>query len=322
MTPVIYTPRFLNHISSPETAERAEQSYEYLKSHSVSEFVEPKQFDEKYIKAVHSSSYIRQLKMDAEYKTDLYQNACISAFGCLTAGELVSQEQTKTAMVLNRPPGHHTYKDYGGGFCYLNNVAILARYLQKHGMEKIMILDWDAHHGNGTESIFYDDPSVLFCSIHQSPLYPGTGKLMDTGVDEGLGYTINLPVVPETGHDTYIKLFKEIIVPVGKEFNPDIVLISSGLDSHYNDPLTDLTLSDRSYYDMTRCVKRLISDKIITVLEGGYNIENVKRSNHEIYLALSGKPSESEAIQYIPETDTMKYMVKQYKESIAGFWNI
>lgn len=324
MTTVVYTPDFLKHRGNPEVSARAECTYKYFKMQGIQDFIEPHEFPEKYMKQVHTLKYLTSMKnnSNAFFETGLFQNATVSASGCLTAGEILLKNDDKTAMVLNRPPGHHTHPDYGGGFCYLNNVAILAKYFQDHNHKKVMIIDWDAHHGDGTADIFYDDPNTLFCSIHQMPLYPGSGNYTEMGVKEGLGYTVNVPVPPDTGHATYIKIFKDIIVPIGNDFKPDVVLISSGLDSHNNDPLSSLTLSDRSYYDMTRCVKKLICDKIVTVLEGGYNIKNVVRSNYEIYSALSGIESKNEAIQHLPETDSMQYGITRTKHALSEYWNI
>ena len=177
----------------------------------------------------------------------------------------------------------------GGGFCYLNNAAILAKFLQEHGKRKIMIIDWDAHHGDGTESIFYEDSSVLYTSIHQSPLYPGTGKVTDTGAGDGEGFTINIPVPARTGHDTYRKIFEKIIIPAGRVFSPDAVIISAGQDSHLGDPLTDLNLRTGSYHVMTRMILEKISTQVISVLEGGYNIENLSAANYAIVCALRGE---------------------------------
>jgi len=290
-TGIIYTPLFQDHENYPECSDRVRVSAEYLMGKDIDTFTEPRIFDDFWIKQVHTPEYLNEIVTTGsiEYTDIKYENALQSAFGCLTAGEMLLNGEIENGFVLNRPPGHHTYANRGGGFCFLNNAAILSRYLQGHGMEKIMIIDWDAHHGNGTESIFYEDPSALFSSIHQSPLYPGTGKVGDIGKGPGEGYTINIPVPPETGHDSYMQIFSEIIIPAGKKFKPDAVVISAGQDSHRNDPITDLALCAASYHSMTRQILEEISPNVIGVLEGGYNLDTLPVSIYAIVMALMGK---------------------------------
>lgn len=292
-TGIIYTMDFQNHQNYPEQPDRAIKTAEYLRNQGIPEFIVPKIFDERYIRSVHSEPYLESVKEipGIDEVDNIFSNSLLSAYGCLTAGDLLVNGAIDNAFVLNRPPGHHTYADSGGGFCYLNNAAILTRYLQDHGKRKVMIIDWDAHHGNGTESIFYEDPSVLYTSIHQSPLYPGTGKVTDTGMGDGEGFTINIPVPAGTGHDTYRGIFERIIIPAGKEFKPDAVVISAGQDSHAGDPLTDLELCSGSYHMMTRMILEEISSQAIAVLEGGYNLDNLVKANYAIVCALRGEES-------------------------------
>lgn len=299
-TGIIYTPQFQNHQNYPECPDRVTMTAEYFQERGITGFIEPRIYEEKYVEAVHTAPYLSDLKAIGEVEgVDVaYADALLSAYGCITAGDMLMNGDLENAFVLNRPPGHHAYARKGGGFCYLNNAAILARYLQSRGMERIMIIDWDAHHGNGTESIFYDDPTVLYSSIHQHPLYPGTGKVTDTGTGAGEGYTVNVPVPPGTGHDTYIEIINTILIPVGKKFRPDAVIISAGQDSHDEDPLTDLRLSTGSYYVMTRMILDEICSKTIAVLEGGYNLENLPWANYAIAAALRGEenPFEVESV--------------------------
>ena len=289
-TGIIYTPAFRNHQNYPECSDRVSKTAEYFCSRGITTFIEPKEVGEEYIQSVHTTPYLQNLKDIGEIEgiEITYTDALQSAFGCMTAGELVLNKDIDNAFVLNRPPGHHAYSGKGGGFCYLNNAAIITRYLQGNGINRVMIIDWDAHHGNGTEAIFYEDPSVLYTSIHQSPLYPGTGKVNDSGIGDGEGFNVNIPVPAGTGHDTYMDIFEEILIPAGKNFRPDAIVISAGQDSHENDPLTDLRLSSGSYHEMTWMVRKEISSKIISVLEGGYNLENLPLANYAIVASLLG----------------------------------
>ncbi len=293
VTGIIYTPDFQNHQNYPEQPDRVFKTAEYLRHQGITEFIAPKIFDEHYIRSVHTDPYLESVKETEgiDEVDNIYSNSLLSAYGSLTAGELLVTGAIDNAFVLNRPPGHHTYADRGGGFCYLNNAAILTRYLQDQGKRKVMIIDWDAHHGNGTESVFYEDSSVLYTSIHQSPLYPGTGKVIDTGTGDGEGFTINIPVPPGTGHDTYRGIFERIIIPAGKGFKPDVVIISAGQDSHAGDLLTDLELCSGSYHMMTRMILEEISSQAIAVLEGGYNLDNLVKANYAIVCALRGEES-------------------------------
>lgn len=320
-TGIIYTPLFQNHENYPECPDRVKVSADYLKEMGFGTFIEPRVFDDDWIKQVHTPDYLESLITTGfvEYTDIDYENAKRSAFGCLTAGEMLLGGEIQNGFVLNRPPGHHTYANRGGGFCFLNNAAILSRYLQAKGMEKIMIVDWDAHHGNGTESIFYKDPSVLFTSIHQSPLYPGTGKIGDIGKGKGKEYTINIPVPSKTGHDSYMEIFSEIIVPAGKRFKPDAVVISAGQDSHVNDPITSLSLCAASYHSMTRQILEGISPHVIGVLEGGYNLQTLPNSIYAIITALMGKGYSGE-VERVDKPGGMLEIIHKVKKAHPIWW--
>jgi acetoin utilization deacetylase AcuC-like enzyme len=169
------------------------------------------------------------------------------------------------------------------GFCLFNNVAVLARYLQQHhGLGHILIVDWDVHHGNGTQHIFEDDPSVLYFSIHQYPFYPGTGASAETGHGPGQGFTLNVPLPAGTGDETYIAAFEQQLLPRALEYRPDCVLISAGFDAHYADPLGQMQVTEEGYRRLTQVVKEIAATccqhRLISVLEGGYNLEALGHS--------------------------------------------
>jgi len=184
-------------------------------------------------------------------------------------------------MVLARPPGHHATVDEAMGFCLLNTVAIAAARARARGVERIAIIDWDVHHGNGTQDIFYDSGSVLYCSLHQSPLYPGTGATEETGTGEGVGTTLNVPLPPRTGGEVFLAAFHERIAPAIDAFAPGLLLVSAGYDAHRDDPIGGLRLPDESFRALMRdavaFADRLCDGRLGVVLEGGYDVDALAR---------------------------------------------
>ena len=180
-----------------------------------------------------------------------------------------------------RPPGHHAEPATPMGFCLFNTVAIAAQSALSQGAERVLILDWDVHHGNGTNDIFHKRDDVLYASIHQSPLYPGTGPLQDVGSGPGKGFTLNLPVPPGSGEHTFVSLVQHVVAPAAREFGPQLVLVSAGYDAHADDPLAECALEDSSYGALAACVRELaaeLSAPVGVVLEGGYALGALARS--------------------------------------------
>jgi acetoin utilization deacetylase AcuC-like enzyme len=175
-----------------------------------------------------------------------------------------------------RPPGHHAERDRAMGFCLFNNVAVAAAHaIESLAVERVLVLDWDVHHGNGTEAIFYDSAQVLYASIHQSPLYPGTGAIGDTGSGEGEGFTVNLPVPPGSGPDEFLSLVQQVVAPIAREWRPGLICISAGYDAHRDDPLANCELDEAAYADMAATVRELgaeLGAPILVGLEGGYEL--------------------------------------------------
>lgn len=243
------------------------------------------------VQANHGGDYIREVDsmaqsgggaMDADtvISPQSYEAALHAAGACTQAVDAVLSEKATNAFCLNRPPGHHARPHQAMGFCLFNTIAIGARHaMLKHGLDRVFIFDWDVHHGNGTQESFYDDPSVFFCSIHQSPLYPGTGMPGETGRDEGIGYTLNLPVASGSTWSAYESLLKEEVIPAMQDFQPQLILISAGFDAHRRDPLAGVMLEDEDFRSMANLIfevaDNLCDGKVIAVLEGGYDLEGL-----------------------------------------------
>jgi acetoin utilization deacetylase AcuC-like enzyme len=207
-----------------------------------------------------------------------YEAALRAAGAPLTAIDAVMSGEVDNAYCLVRPPGHHAEADEALGFCLFNNVAVGARYaIEHHGLERVLIVDFDVHHGNGTQNIFYSDPRVLYFSIHQAPFYPGTGLSGERGEGAGLGTTINIPLPAGCGYETYEPLFRQVLAPAADRFQPQLILVSAGFDAHWKDPLGDMNLSTAGFSKLIGILldlaRILCEGRLIMVQEGGYDIQ-------------------------------------------------
>ncbi len=219
--------------------------------------------------------------------------ARLAAGSVLSAVDAVFARQVPNAFCLVRPPGHHASAATGMGFCLFNNVAVAARYArQKYAADRVLIVDWDVHHGNGTQDIFYNDGHVLFFSTHQSPWYPGTGAHDEKGEGAGAGKTINCPFPAGSGHAEIAGAFREQLLPAATAFQPDLVLISAGFDSRINDPLGRFLLTDTDFRELTALLLELAgkfcNGRLVSVLEGGYNLEGLALASEAHVRALMG----------------------------------
>jgi acetoin utilization deacetylase AcuC-like enzyme len=217
---------------------------------------------------------------DTEIDARSWDVAVRAVGGVLNAVDSVMEGYTRNAFCVVRPPGHHATSNRGMGFCVLNNIALAARYAQRHhGLERALIVDWDVHHGNGTQDIFYTDPSVFFFSTHQWPLYPGTGCANETGAGAGKGTTMNFPFPAGSGRAEILGAVENSLMPAADRFRPDLILISAGFDSRIGDPLGNFTLTDQDFTGLTLRVMELADrhagGRVVSILEGGYNLEGL-----------------------------------------------
>lgn len=280
----------------PERKERIIPLKEALEKLDYVKFEKPILLNEEEISLVHSPEYIKEFKeaskrnpyfhtTDCPLCKDTFKAALISASGAVTACNLIMEGEKKAVFSILRPPGHHARRNQAMGFCYFNNIAIAASYLlKKFGLKRIAIIDWDAHHGNGTQEIFYETSSVYYTSMHGHPLitYPGTGFQEETGKGEGKGFTLNFPLFPEVNDEEYLRIFKEKLIPALESYNPEFCLVSCGFDSHKEDPLVpNMSLSDETFEELFKetieFAKSKFNGRVVFILEGGYNSETVKR---------------------------------------------
>jgi len=222
-----------------------------------------------------------RLDADTTISMQSFDASLFAAGGAVSGVDAVMTGEADNAFVVARPPGHHATAERPMGFCLFNNVAVAAKYAQNKykEIERVAIVDWDVHHGNGTQGIFYTDPSVYFFSMHQYPWYPGTGSRGETGHSRGLGATLNIPVKASTQAAEQKRMFEAAIEDIATNFRPDLIMISAGFDAHLTDPLGQLKLEDRDYVSMTRTIKQWAAEvcqgRVVSCLEGGYNLDTL-----------------------------------------------
>ncbi len=300
-TAFLYDPLFLDHDTGsrhPERKERLSAAYDVISKQcwfGDLHQLKPEPAAMNWVQTIHQPGYVdraiaacasgqRHLDTPDVTISEKSVEVALNATGSvMRIADEVMAGKVDNGFAMVRPPGHHAEADYAMGFCLFNSVAITARYLQqKYDLERILILDWDVHHGNGTQHIFEQDPSVFYISLHQFPHYPGTGSLSETGIGAGDGATLNCPMTPGQGDEHYLQAFNEIVLPRAKQFDPDAILISAGFDAHRADPLGSINLETESYDWMTKAMMDLADSccegRLISVLEGGYDLDALGES--------------------------------------------
>ncbi len=306
---LVYDPIYLEHDTGDhvENSRRLVETMSYLEETGIKERLislraRPATLEE--LEMVHAPQYISHVKTRAEngggwldpdtvMSPKSYEAALYAAGGVVVAVEAVIEEQVGNAFAVVRPPGHHAIRDRAMGFCIFNNVAIAARCaLSRFNLNRVLIADFDVHHGNGTQDAFYADPAVLYFSTHEYPYYPGTGAAEETGTGKGEGTTVNFPMAAGWGDDEYLRAFNEVLVPVARRFQPQLILVSAGFDPHWADHLAMMRVTITGFVQMATILKGLAAElcqgRLVFTLEGGYNLRVVASSIKAIFDVLLG----------------------------------
>lgn len=294
-TGIIYHPDFLLHTKEghPEHSGRLVSIVNLLEKNNMVDFIEPVVALKSEVALVHDQEYIFDLEKiiksgatyldgDTYLTPDSFRVALLSVGAAITAMRMVMSGERKVSFSLGRPPGHHAEPDLGMGFCLFNNIAIAAKVaLKEFSLKRILIIDWDVHHGNGTQKVFYDSDAVFFISLHQSPAYPGTGMIDEKGEGLGYGYNLNIPMAVEAGDIEYLEAFKKIIMPAAEMYKPELIMISAGYDGYFEDPLASVNLTIDGYSKMAGLVKEMADKycqgRVVFCLEGGYHLEGLAK---------------------------------------------
>ncbi|MCX7981597.1 MAG: histone deacetylase [Syntrophales bacterium] len=332
-TGIVKDERYLRHGSyllNPETPSRLKEVYDLLDSPEFRDkflLLPPRYANVEDLMLVHSKNYIDMvaatrgqrltvLDPDTHATEESYDTALLAVGGCLSALEAVIEGKVDNAFALIRPPGHHADRNHSAGFCIFNNIAITAAYaLRQLGLKRILIVDWDLHHGDGTQNIFYRTSAVLYFSIHQYPAYPGSGWLTEIGEGEGRYYTVNVPLKAFADNATYVMVFRRLLQPIARAYRPDIILVSAGFDIYQHDPLGDMQVTPLGFATLTRLVMDAADEccagKLLLILEGGYDTHGLRNSVGAVLKELSGETHVSE-----DDIHRLEYEAEQQRDRI------
>jgi len=334
---LVYDPAFLGHVASEWHVERPDRLVAIVEALERAglwrDVVAPPRETREGLCLVHTGAYVdllatssvRELDPETPVRSETLDIARLAAGAAAEAARRADAER-RPWFALVRPPGHHAGPHYGGGFCYVNNIAIAALRLLMAGRNRVAIVDYDAHHGNGTSDIFRSDPRVLYVSTHQGGIYPGTGPAEDIGEDEGRGSTVNIPFVEGCGDASYLAAFDEVVDPICSAFRPEAVLISLGVDAHYRDPITGLMLSSPGYVELLRrtfaAAQRWCAGRTAVVLEGGYHLGALA----EVVAGAVGLAAGVEVPLALTEISDVKgrgrAVIDLVRRVHGGFWNL
>jgi acetoin utilization deacetylase AcuC-like enzyme len=339
---LIHSDRYAEHQTPPGHPERPERAevMDVVASRwreRGAEIVAPRSATPAQLARVHDPDYVRRiadtagrsraLDPDTYTSPESFEIACLAAGAAIDAVERVMSGAHRAAMALVRPPGHHAERDRAMGFCLFNNVAVAAAHARAGGARKVAIVDYDVHHGNGTQHIFERDAGVLYISTHQYPYYPGTGAADEIGIEGGRGYTVNVPIAAGAVDDDYQLVFSTVIVPILLQFEPDLVIVSAGFDAHERDPLGGMRLSTAAFAAMTADLRRVAGEccrgRIVAVTEGGYDLPALRASIEAALEALSSSPEADAA--WVPsgvQSTRGQVSAEAAAHALRGHWNL
>jgi len=338
---LLFTDRFADHQTPPghpERSERAEVMEVIAKRWRArgTEVVAPRTATHEQLARVHDPEYLRRiaetagravaLDPDTYTSPESHEVALLAAGAAVDAVDRVMSESHRTAFAMVRPPGHHAERARAMGFCLYNSIAIGAAHARAHGARKVAIVDYDVHHGNGTQHIFEADPHVLYVSTHQYPYYPGTGAAGEIGREAGEGFTVNLPLEVGAVDEDFRVAFDEVIVPVLLQFEPDLLMISAGFDAHERDPLAGMRLTTPAFGAMTMTLRKVAEEccrgRVVAVTEGGYDLQALAASLDATIEALGSPVGEPQWPRSGIASSRGRETVAQTRRALASHWTL
>lgn len=335
-TALVFHPSYLDHDTGPGHPERRERLRAALGALEGLDLLraEPREAPGEALRRVHRDRYLDFLgdldrtggiiDGDTPFPRGTLAIARRSAGGALLAGDLVLSGKATNAFALLRPPGHHAGREFGGGFCTFNNAAVLAEHLRARGHRRIFVLDWDVHHGNGTQEIYDRDSDLLYASTHQYPFYPGTGAMEEMGQGEAEGTKLNLPLAAGSTGADLLHALEEVFLPVAREFKPDFVIVSAGYDAYFRDPLASLRFCVGTYGRVAALLRGFAGEvcdgRLVALLEGGYHLEGLARSVRATVTGLQGAPEVVEPHPPPEQTVTAGKRVEELKRLVKRVW--
>jgi len=335
---------FLEHMKGfhhVESANRLEILYDYFDGPGGKKFLFPQFPPASFaqLERNHASSYIKKvaatagkphvsLDPDTQTSPQSYEAACLAAGAAISAVKQTVSGEIANAFCLVRPPGHHAEHDRAMGFCLFNNVAVAAHFaLHELGLKHVLIVDWDLHHGNGTQNSFYDTDKVLYFSTHQSPYYPGTGSAYELGRGKGEGYTINVPLPAGLEDYSYCTIFRELLSPIARQYKPELIILSAGFDTHMHDPLGGMMVSKAGFAYMTKVLLDLATElcngRFVACLEGGYDLEGLKEGIIATVSEMRGQSVlDDKTIMNFTSNSYPVMAMEETRELAKKYWNL
>lgn len=335
---------FLEHMKNfhhVESANRLEILYDYLDSLESNDLLFP-EFSPATIEQLeqnHTKAYVQKvldtagkshvsLDPDTQTSPKSYDAAALAAGAAISATKMIVSGQINNAFCLVRPPGHHAEENRAMGFCLFNNVAVAARYaINELNLDRVLIVDWDLHHGNGTQNSFYDTDQVLYFSTHQYPHYPGTGRTAEVGVGKGEGYTINVPLPAGLEDFSYATVFNELLAPIARQYQPELIILSAGYDTHINDPLGGMMVSKNGFAYMTKILLDLAAElckgRFLACLEGGYDLAGLKDGFIATISEMKGRSIlDDKTIMNFTSNSFPVMAIEETRDIAKKYWNL